>query len=310
MVLTPTSLAWMNGEYINFDDARVHVRTDCVTRGGSVFEGVPAYWNDEQGQLAVFRLDDHMHRLEQSMRVMRMTLEYPVGVIREALLELLRRCEVRQDVHVRPTIYFGLGPNFAFRSKDIGVGAFITATPFPRVLNASVEGIRVAVSSWTRISDGDQPPRVKTAANYLNSRLAQVQAVVDGYDGAVLLNSHGYVAEGPAACLMMIRDGVISTPRITDGILESITRATLMQIIQSELGLEVRERAIDRTELYIADELFECGSAHEVTPIVGVDNYAVGKGERGPITEKVVELYSAIVYGKQQKYASWLTKVY
>ena len=306
---THVPLAWMDGRFIPYEDAHIHVRTECVTRGASVFEGVPAYWNDDDGQLYVFRLGDHMRRLAQSARIMRMTLDYPMSEIQHAMLEVLRRSDVRADVHLRPTVYFGTGANFGFRPGDIEVGAFVTANPFPRNV-ATQSGIRVAVSSWTRIADTAMPPRVKASANYLNSRLAHVQAIIDGYDGAIMLNHLGTVAEAPVACLMVVRDGKVSTPRVTDGILESITRASLIELVQQELHLPVEEREIDRTELYLADEVLQCGSAHEVTPVIEIDGYPVGNGEPGDVTRGLMAQYSAAARGEIQKRMGWLTPVY
>ena len=302
-------LAWMNGEFVAYEEARIHVRTECVARGASVFEGIPAYWNEDREQLFVFRFDDHIRRLEQSMRILRMELPYPISDIRDAMIEILQRCEVKEDVHLRPTAYFGLGADFGYRPGEIEVGSFVTGNAFPRKPGAR-SGIRLSVSSWTRIADTAQPPRVKSAANYVNGRLAQVQAVIDGYDGAILLNDRGSVAEAPVACLMVVRDGQVSTPRTTDGILESITRASLIQLLNDEMQLTVQERAIDRTELYLADEVLQCGSAHEVTPVVSIDGYAVGDGKPGGVTQRLMELYSSVTRGERAEYASWLTDVH
>lgn len=300
---------WMDGRFVPWADARVHVRSDLVMRGGSVFEGIAGYWQEEAAQLRMFRLADHMLRLTRSMKVLRMELRYPLSDVQEAVVALVQRCEFREDVHVRPTVYFGEGASFGYRTDEIAVGAFVTAVPFPHN-EKSETGISISVSSWTRISDNSHPPRVKGGANYLSARLAQVQAQVDGYDGAVLLNHQGYVSEGPGACIMIVRDNVLVTPRITDGILESITRATIVQVVRAELGLPVEERAVDRTEMYLADEIFECGTAHEITPIVRVDGYVVGGGVPGPITRRVRELYSGIVHGALPRYRHWLTNVY
>ena len=302
--------AWLDGEYLPWAEAKIHVRTECVMRGGSVFEGVPGYWSAAQGDLFLFRLEAHMRRLEASMRVMRMQLPYSLAVLENVVSELVRRCDFREDIHVRPTVYFGVGSAFGFKPAEIEVGAFVTATPMPRVEGRAEAGIRMAVSSWTRNSEANQPPRVKASGSYLNGRFAQVQAVVDGYDGAILLSRAGHVAEGPAACLMMVKGGVISTPRLSDGILDSITRSTLIECLGRELELRVEERAIGRTELYIADELFECGSGHEITPIVAVDRFPVGDGRVGPVTRRTMELYRRIVRGEMTQYRSWLTPVF
>lgn len=307
-IQTP-SLAWLDGYFVPWDEARIHIRTDCVMRGGSVFEGLPGYWNAAQQQLYLFRVEDHLRRLSNSARILRMRSPYDHEAIRRAMLELLRRCDFRQDVHVRPTLYFGRGAAFGF-GDDIEVGGFISAVPMPRSQARLTHGIKVAVSSWQRLSDRDQPPRIKASANYLNSRLAQVQAEVDGYDSAIFLNSLGHVAETPAACLIVIRNRVAHTPDITSGILESITRITAMELLARRLGVPVQERAIDRTELYLADEIFECGSAHEITPIVNVDGYVIGDGLPGPITQELADLYVKVASCDLEDYRALLTPVY
>jgi len=307
-VTSTPQLAWMDGEFIPFGQARIHVRSDCVMRGGSVFEGIPAYWSEQQQQLWIFRFDDHFSRLARSMKILRMN--YALDELKDATIELARRSHVRQDVHLRPTVAFGLGPAFGYRPEDMEMNAFVTVVPFPRNEIHTDGGLRLAVSSWQRISDVDQPPRVKSSANYLNGRLAQTQARYDGYDGAILLNRNGYVSEGPASCLGLIRDGELLTPRVTDGVLEGITRATVLDLATESLGIKTTERAVDRTELYIADELFECGSAHEITPIVSVDGFEIGDGTPGPITRQLMTTYNDVVHGVAPERQHWLTPVY
>ena len=278
-------------------------------RGVSVFEGIRAYRRASGDQLLVFRLEPHLERLRQSMKVLRLPLPYEVEELGEALLELVRRCGFHEDIHIRPTVYAGEGQNFGYTPETIQVGAFITAIPMPQPKSLET-GIAAGVSSWQRIADHSMPPRVKAAGNYLNSRLAHVQASVDGYDEAILLDSDGKVTETTGACLMLIRGGRVITPRVTDSILESITRATLIRLLEDDLKIEVVERQIDRTELYMADEIFECGSGHEVRPVVSVDRVAIGSGRRGAITQAVQEAYFDVVRGKVHKYSGWLTPVY
>lgn len=310
MSVNVEQLAWMDGKFIPYDEARVHVRTDCVIRGGSVFEGIPGYWSEAESQLYLFRVVDHMRRLQDSMHVMRMSLAEGLEPLREATVELVARMGFREDVHARPTVYFGDGPPFEFRPELIPTGAFVTAIPMPRNVDTAQRGLKVGVSSWRRISDGSMPPRIKHSANYQNSRLAQAQARVDNYDTAILLNDAGHVSETPAACVFLVRDGELITPRITDGILESITRATIMELASTMLDMPVRERSIDRTELYLAAEAFEAGSAHEVTPITSVDGYLVGDGAPGPLTRRLMSLYNSAVRGQLPAYRHWLTPVY
>jgi branched-chain amino acid aminotransferase len=301
---------WMNGEYIPWDDAKIHVITEAVAFGSSVFEGLRAYWNDSEQQLYIFRLEEHLKRLGQSTMMMRMTLEHSLEEIGEVCRELLVRNGLREDVHLRPSVYFGIGQHFfPYRAGTVEVGAYVVAGPRKSTLGTD-EGISACVSSWTRISDRDLPPRIKAAANYQNGRLAHVQAVEDGYDTAILLTGLGKVAEGPGACIFLVRDGTAITPPVTGGILESITRTTLIQLFEDEMSVPVVEREVDRTELYIADEVFMCGSAYEVMPIFSVDRYQVGDGKVGPLTAQLETEYEKVIRGQNPKYTEWLLPVY
>jgi branched-chain amino acid aminotransferase len=301
---------WMNGQYVLWEDAKIHVTTEAVGFGSSVFEGLRAYWNDSDEQLYIFRLDDHMRRLAQSMKMMRMTPEHSVEEIGEVCSELLVKNGLREDVHLRPTVYFGVAKAFfAHRPGTVDVGAYVTASPRKSTLGTA-KGIHACVSSWTRISDRDMPPRIKAAANYQNGRLANAQAVEDGYDSPILLNEMGKVAEFPGACLFLVRDGTVITPPVTGSILESITRVSLIQLFEEQMSVPVVEREVDRTELYIADEVFMCGSAMEVTPVFSVDKYQVGEGKVGPLTAQLQTEYDNAIRGKEPKYRDWLLPVY
>jgi branched-chain amino acid aminotransferase len=301
---------WMDGEFIPWDEAKLHVTTAAVRFGSSVFEGMRAYWNEAEEQLYVFKVDDHLGRLSQSMKMMRMTLDYSLEDIKQACVGLLVKNNLREDVHVAPTVYFGVGQElFSYKPGTVHVGAFAVTKPRKSILGTG-KGYRVCVSSWTRISDRTMPPRIKAAANYQNGRLAAVQAAEDGYDNAILLNELGKVAEGPGACVFLVREGTALTPPVTGGILESITRSTLMQLLVEQMSVPVVEREIDRTELYIADEVWMCGSALEVTPIFSVDRYEVGSGNVGPLTAQLQSEYENVIRGKNPKYADWVLPVY
>ena len=302
--------AWMNGEIIPWDDAKIHVATNAITRGSSVFEGIRAYWNESEEQLNLFRNAEHLRRLYQSSKIMRMSPEYGQDDIESAYVELLRRNETREDVALRPVIYFGIGDGlFSYKPDAIDTGMWVVASSSPSKLDQDL-GLHVSVSSWTKLSDNTMPPRIKIHANYQNSRLAHVQARVDGYDSTILLNERATVAEGPGACVFIFRDGVASTTPVTSGILESITRVTLIQLLEERLSTKVVEREIDRTELYIADEVFFCGTAYEITPIHSVDRYPVGEGETGPLTQSLRELFRKVVLGDEPDYKNWLLPVY
>lgn len=301
---------WWNGKLTPWDEAMVHVTEVGWSSVSAIFEGIMSYWNADDEELYVFQLDAHLRRLLRSEKVMRMRQDYSVAALREAVVELLRANEYRADAYIQPLAYpTGSGSFRRLNTVEPSpVDLRITTRPSPSHLLKG-EGKHACISSWTRISDNVMPPRVKNLSNYRNSQLASSQAAIDGYDTPILLNAAGKVAEGPGACLMLVRDGRLITPPVTDSILESITRGSVIELARNELGLEVVERSVDRTELYIADEVFFCGTAAEITPIVSVDRYAVGDGGQGPITTQLERVFYDVVHGCNHRYAGWVTPV-
>jgi branched-chain amino acid aminotransferase len=243
------------------------------------------------------------------MKVMRMTPPYSSEELTAACTGLVIKNGFREDVQIRPTVYFGEGGLYAYTPDKVATGAFVLSTPRRCTLDDE-KGIACCVSAWRRIADNVMPPRVKAGANYHQSRLVSVQANIDGYDGAIILNDQGKVAEGPGACVMIVRDGRPIMPPITAGVLESITRNTLVELFATEMQLQPLEREVDRTELYVADEVLFCGSAWEITPITSVDRYPVGDGAIGPVTRKIRQIYQDIIRGRIPKYKHWLTPAY
>jgi branched-chain amino acid aminotransferase len=300
---------WMDGRLVPWGEATMHVATECVLRGENVFEGERAYWNEAEGELFMFRHAEHIARLRQGARIMRMTIPYTDAEIEAACIELIRACGYRGSVHFRPVVYFDQGELTDYLPEEIRTGVFILAFSKPST-GAVAKGVKSCVSTWRRNSDLASPSRVKSGANYHNSRLAYVDARLNGFQVPILLNEAGKVAEGPGACFMMVRKGKLVTPPVTADILESITRDTLIELATAELGIEVVERDVDRTELYICDEAFFCGSGHEVSPINSIDHYPLGAGEPGPVTRRLQQLYFDVVTGKVPKYRHWLTPVY
>ena len=310
MATAAPKYAWMNGKIVPWDQCVVHGRSAGGFMGANVFEGVRAYWSARQEELFVFKHEEHLQRLGRSMKTIRLEVGYTLEEIGQGALTLLRANEFRQDAHFVPVAFFGMGAhNFNTLGPTVDNGVYITAVPWPQPPALS-NGVAAGIASWRRISDDTVPPRLKAGANYQNSRLAQTEAVVNGYDTAIILNHRGTVAEGPGACLMMVRDGQLVTPPVTAGILESITRSTLMDLASRELGLRVMEREVDRTELYVAEEVFMCGSGLEVLPVTSVDRIAIGAGTRGPVTQRIQEIYFAAARGELPAYRHWLTPVY
>lgn len=298
---------WMNGRIVPWDESRIHVNTDAVLRGASVFEGLRAYRSEDGDDLLLFRYDDHMHRLfGTSMRFLRMRAPYQPAELRQGVIDLLQANGFRDDAHVRVVVYFDeveVGHDI-----DGATGAFMLAferPPSPRLTT----GVRTTLSPWRRLSDTAMSPRVKASANYLNGRVAGVDARVKGYDSPVMLNAEGKVSEGPGQNVFLVRDGVLITPRTTDAILEGITRETVIGLAR-ELGIPCMEREVDPTELYIADELAFVGTAWEITPVVEIDGYRVGEGTVGPLTARLQAAYFDLVRGRATAPDGWLTSVY
>lgn len=300
---------WMDGEIVPWDQAKIHVAAETVIRGENVFEGMRAYWNDAEEQLFIFKNAEHLKRLRQSAKIMRMSIPYSDRELTDAFMELLRKNRFREGVHFRPVVYFDQGEPHSWKPEEIRTGVFVLAFSRPHAPSIFA-GIKSCTSTWRRNSDLSSPSRVKAAANYHNSRLAHVEARLNGFGTPIMLNDRGEIAESPGSCFMMVRDGTVITPPITADILESITRTTLIDLFRDELKVPVVEREIDRSEVYIADEAFFCGSGAEVQPIISVDHYPVGDGTVGRLTKRMQELYFEIAAGKVAKYRHWLTPVH
>ena len=300
---------WLDGKFVPWDEAKIHVHTQCVLGGLNVYEGLQAHWSPEQNELFVFRLDAHLERLSRSLKMIRMTLPYSLAQLKEAMLELLIRNRFRRNVAIRLVCYFGEGVFFGYLPEEIETGAFMYAAARTGTLSPE-KGIHCCVSTWHRLSDFTAPPRIKSGSNYHNARMAQVQARVDGYDEPILLNEHGKVAEAPTRNIALVRDGVLIIPDITSGILEGITRASVIELAREELKLRVEERPVDRTELYVAEEVFFTQSNAEVLPVISVDRLPVGNGLPGPITRSMFQTISDVAKGRNPRYRHWLTPVY
>jgi branched-chain amino acid aminotransferase len=299
--------AFFMGKIIPFEDAKVSVATHAFNYGTAVFGGLRGYWNDEQKKMFVFRPQDHFRRLLNSAKMMCMEVPYTPESLTDITLELIAADGWQSDIYIRPLIYkssLGIG----VRLHDLADSVTIFVLPsMPYIKNDT--SAHATVSSWRRVDDNVIPARGKVSGAYANSALAKTEAVRAGFDEALVLTHEGHVSEGSAMNVFIVRDGVVITPPVTDNILEGITRRSIIELAQKELGLTVVERSIDRTELYIADELFMTGTAAQVVAITRVDFRDVGSGVMGPVTEKLRALFEDILRGRNPKYAHWTVVV-
>jgi branched-chain amino acid aminotransferase len=296
----------MNGRIIPYGEARVHVLSTAMKYAASVYEAMRAYWSDADGQLYVFRLREHLQRLRRSAEIARLPLPVALDRLHADTLEIIRANGFREDLHVRLMVFVEADDGGLASREPVGYAL----APIPTGRHFDPTGLHVSVSSWQRTADNAIPPRVKAPANYQNSRLALLQARLDGYDDTILLNADGSVAEGPGYTVFLVRDERPITPPVTSNILEGVTRDTLLHLFREALGVEVLERDVDRTELYVAEEAFFAGTAAEVTPILSVDRHLLGDGTVGPLTAKVREAYFRAVRDGSASHPEWRTPVY
>jgi branched-chain amino acid aminotransferase len=300
--------AYFQGRIMPYGEARVGVLTHALNYGTGCFAGIRGHWNEEQSELFVFRPRDHFKRFLDSARLLSMELPESVDSLVDQTRRLLREEALRTDCYIRPLAFLS-DETIGVRLHDLKPAVSIVAFPFGKYLDND-RGAHVTVSSWTRIDDNMIPARGKISGSYVNSGLAKTDAQRAGFDDAIVLNREGRVSEGSVANFFMVRNGSVVTPPITDDILEGITRRTLIELLREELHVPVLERSIDRTEIYLAEEIFFAGTGVQLAPITRVDHRPVGAGRPGPVTEELRRLYFEVVHGRVAKYKSWCEPVY
>jgi branched-chain amino acid aminotransferase len=301
-------VAYFGGEFVPLSEARIPVMTHGFLYGTATFEGIRAYWNEEQEQLYGLKLLAHYRRMWQSAKILLMKPPHTPEELVEITVDLLRRNGFRQDVYIRPTLYKSTEA-IGVRLHNLDEAIVIFAVPFGEYI-AIDRGITAQTVSWRRNSDQAMPARSKIVGAYVNSAFSKSEAVMNGYDEAIVLTADGHVSEGSAENLFMVREGKLITPSITDDILEGITRHGLIQLAREEMGIEAVQRTIDRSELYVCDELFLCGTGAQLSPVVEVDHRMIGDGKVGPITRRLTELYFDVVRGRNTTYSDWVTPIY
>ncbi len=301
---------WRNGDIIPWQDALIHVNSVGHASVAGIFEGIKAYWNESEKQLYVFRLHEHMVRFVNSIQMVRYGFEYSLDDVKKAVLDLLKANEYRTNVYISPYIFQkGIVRELLQAQPGKPTELIVDSWPFESYSDMN-QPLHVCVSSWTRISDNVLPPRLKCFSNYHNGRLAAMEATVSGYDWTVMLDGRGKVTEGPGACVALVREGKVILPAVTNGILESITRDTMMHLLEHVLNIPFVEREVDRTELYVADEIFYIATGWEIMPVASVDRLQVRDGKIGPITRAVAESYKKVVTGQDSRFPEWRTPVW
>ena len=300
--------AFFRGEFVAIDQAQVSIMTHGLNYGTGCFEGIRAYWNDDEQDLYIFRLAEHYERMHRSARILRIDLPYTVKELNEITIELLHREGYRQDAYIRP-LAFKADEIIGVRLHDLTDHFAMFAVPFGRYIEKE-EGAHVCISSWRRVDDNAVPARAKITGAYINSALAKTDAILNGYDEALVLTQDGHISEGSAENFFMVRNGALITPPVSSDILEGITRDTVIELAREEMGLTTIERTIDRSEIYTCQEAFFCGTGVQVAAITQIEHRPIGDGLIGPVVTRLREIYFDVVRGNHPKYRHWCTPVY
>jgi branched-chain amino acid aminotransferase len=300
--------AFFQGKIVPIEEAKISIMTHGFNYGTGCFEGIRAYWNEEGDQLYVFRLKEHYERMHRSARILRIDLPFSPDEMGQSTLELLRREGYKEDAYIRPLAYKA-SEIIGVRLHDLEDGFAMFALPFGRYLE-NEEGAHVCISSWRRVDDNATPARAKITGAYINSALSKTDAVLGGYDEALVLSGSGHISEGSAENFFMVRDGTLITPPVTANILEGITRETIITLAREEMGIQTIERSIDRSEVYVCDEALLTGTGVQVAAITKIEHRPIGRGTIGPVVTRLRELYFDVVRGKNPKYQHWCTPVY
>lgn len=300
--------ALFKGRVVPYSEAKVGVLTHALNYGTAVFGGLRAYWNEDENQLFIFRPHDHFRRFLQSARLLCMDLPHSHEDLAKGLIDLIRTEGHKEDLYIRPLAFYS-DEIIGVRVHDLHPEVSMVVIPFGHY-NKNEDNMHVTVSSWRRIDDNVIPARGKIAGAYVNSAFAKTDAQRAGFDEVIVLNNDGHISEGSAANFFLLRNGEFATPPITDNVLEGITRRTIMQLIRDELRMEVKERQTDRTELYLADEAFFCGTGAQISAITRVDYRPIGTGKMGEVTARLRNIFFDVVKGRIPKYRDWCYPVY
>jgi branched-chain amino acid aminotransferase len=301
------SYAFFQNETIPLEEAKIGIMTNSFHYGTAIFEGIRGNWNSEQQQTYIFRLKEHYERMEKGCRVLNITMRFSLDELCQKTVELVAKCGFQEDVYIRPVAYKS-SQALGVRLHNLEDDFFMFVIPWGPYLD--VDKARCCVSTWHRPEDNVIPPQIKAAGIYINNALAKTEAQSNGFDEAIMLSPDGHISEGSGENLFLVIDGKLVTPASQNNILIGITRNTVIELAEKELGIETIHRAIDRSELYTADECFLTGTAAHVTPVAEIDRRKIGNGEIGEITAKLQEIYARVIRGNHPKYLHWCTPVY
>jgi len=301
------SYAYFHKQFVPLSEAKIGIMTHCLHYGTAIFEGIRGNWNSQQKQIYLFRLKEHYQRLFDGCRLLQIDLPYTIDELCQITAEVVTRCGFQEDIYVRPLAYKS-SESLGVRLNDLDNDFLVFAIPWGPYLD--IDKARCVVSSWRRPDDNVIPPQAKITGLYINNALAKTEAISNGFDEAIMLTSDGYVSEGSGENIFLVIDGKLVTPASYSSILTGITRNTVIELAQNELGIETVERQIDRNELYSADECFFTGTAAHITPIGEIDHRQIGSGEPGEITKRLQQIYFEVIKGNNPKYLDWCTPVY
>ncbi len=297
---------YFEGKIVPEDEAKISIKTNSFHYGTAVFEGIRAYYDEETNKMYGLFFKEHYQRLFQNMKVLNMKIDESIDELVDITKELIKKNNIKSDIYIRPIVYFS---DLKISPKLIGYKAKIAIYTYPLGDYIDInQGVKAIVSSWRRLNDNMIPPRLKVAGAYVNSAFSKTEAILAGADEAIVLNEKGFVSEGSAENIFIVRNGKLITPPVSDDILEGITRWAVIQIAK-DLGYEVEERHIARTELYVADEVFFCGTGAQVSPVIEIDHRKVGDGKPGKITKEIQKVYFKAVRGKIEKYKNWVIEI-
>ncbi|MFL2634523.1 MAG: branched-chain amino acid transaminase [Dehalococcoidia bacterium] len=304
----PKPTAFLNGEFTELENAKISIVTHAFNYGTGVFEGIRGNWNEKKNQLYIYKLEEHVNRIIKSAKIMRLEPKYTKEKMVDIIIDLVKKNDYKEDIYIRPIIYKS-SEVVGVKMHDLDDEFLVYIVPFGDYLDPS-KGIHCGTSSFRRIDDSMIPVRAKVTGLYVNNSMAKTEAYLNGYDEAIMLNMDGHVSEGTGENIAIIKDQTIISPTVSDNILEGLTLETALDIAEKSLHLNIERRTIDRSELYIADEVLMTGTAAHITPVVSIDKINIGTGQPGAVTKKMQEKYFSIIKGEDDSYSDDLTKIY